>query len=151
MSLMRTLKKVIGFVLVLFSLPFVAMAAWDLVTGGDGQTSRGVLAGLLVFFSVTTLAGGLLLRASRRRVDDEVPLEVLALRQAKAHGGTLGAAQLAAAIGIPLVDARRVLEGCVRQGACTVLVDENGLELFRFGELALDPGEAAEAKDLLAR
>lgn len=147
---MRLLKKIVGSVVLLFSLPFVAMAAWDLVTGG-GDTRPGVLVGLLVLFSATSLAGALLIRGSRNTSGGAgVPLEVLALRQAKAHGGTLGAAQLAAAIGVPLVEARRVLEGCVRQGACTVLVDENGAELYRFAELALAPGQAAKAKDLLA-
>lgn len=147
---MRALKQVIGWVLVMGGGFFTVMAVVDLVTGADPDTGPGVLSGLAVFFGAVTVGGVQMLRAARRKPEHAgVPLEVIALREAKAHGGTLGAAQLAAAVGIPLAEARQVLEACVAQGACTVLVDERGLELFRFGELALTPGEAAAAKDLL--
>lgn len=148
---MRALKKVVGFVLLLGGLLFTTMALYDLVTGADPETGNGVLLGLVVFFGAVTLGGAQLLRAKGKGGDDDdVPLEVIALRTAAAHGGTLGAAQLAASAGVPLADAREVLQSCVRQGACTVIVDEGGLELYRFGELSLSPAETAKARDLLS-
>ncbi len=147
---MRALKKIVGVVLVLVGLLFTVMALVDLLTGGSPEHERGVLAGMAAFFGAMTFLGARLVRSGASKPGEEdLPLEVIALRTAQANGGTLGAAQLAASAGVSLADAREVLESCVQQGACTVVIDERGLEWFRFGELALQPGEAAKARDLL--
>lgn len=150
MSAMHALKKISGWLLILVGLLFSVMALVDLLTGGSPETERGVLAGMVAFFGAMAFVGARLVRSrSSRPGEEDLPLEVIALRTAQANGGTLGAAQLAASAAVSLADAREVLESCVKQGACTVVIDERGLELFRFGELALQPGEAAKARDLL--
>jgi hypothetical protein len=149
---MRALKIAAGGLMLLVGAPFVGMAVHDLITG-DGKTAAGVLVGLVVFFGGIATGGGLLLRsAARTGRAPAIPaesLEVLALRAAASAGGTLGAAQLAAAAGVPFADAREILAKLQREGACQVLVEASGAELYRFPDVALGPAGTARAKDLL--
>jgi hypothetical protein len=148
----RIFKRVMGVLLLVTSLPFVGMAIHDLATGGDGKTTAGVLITIAIFFSGTAVSGIALLRSTRvRGVPELAPesLEVLALRTATSMGGTLGAAQLAAAAGVPFAQARDALEGLRRQGACQIVIESSGAELFRFPDVALGADGAARAKDML--
>lgn len=142
---------VLGGLLVVVSVPFIGMAIHDLV-GGGGKTAPGVLVGIALFFGGVTAGGVALVRSARAAGGPSLPaesLEVLALQTATAMGGTLGAAQLAAAAGVPFAKARAALEQLHRQGACQLVIETSGAELYRFPDVALGPSGAARAKDML--
>lgn len=149
-------RKLVGWALIVCCTPFVIMAVSDLALGSD--TSVGVLLALLFMFGLGSTAGARLVFLPRRSAaapkalpgvsDDEK--EALVLRAVRHLGGTVGAGQLAAHMGLPFAEAKARLQQLTREGACTVIVDEGGTELFRFPDLSLAPGDAARAKDLLS-
>ena len=151
---MGLFKKLIGWSLIITCTPFVIVAVSDLVLGSD--TSTGVLLALLFMFGTGSLGGARLAFPKKRAAEKALPAgdtaeqEALLLRAVGHFGGTIGAAQLAAHMGMSFADAKASLQKLAQEGACRVIVDEEGAELFRFPDLALGPGGSAEARDLLA-
>jgi hypothetical protein len=134
----RVLKQIVGWLLVIPSVPFVIMSLHDL-WWGDGKTGADILVGLAAFFGLVSAVGVKLILAGRAGGAPDggglAGREAAALRRAAAARGTLGPAELAAQGGMSFAEARGVLDGLSRQGACEVVVTENGAVLYRFHDL----------------
>lgn len=152
-SLVRFFKQALGWLVTVVSLPFVVMAIGDLITGDNAKTGTGVLAGLAVFFSGTTLGGILLIRSGRkRRLADRNLVEEResqVLRIATESQGTLGPSLLAAKTGWSFAECQQVLDHLVQHGACELVVTDGGAIFYRFPDLMASEEERTKARGLL--
>ena len=150
MAVVRILKQIVGWLVIIPSVPFVFLSLMDLWQG-DATTEPSVLVGMAVFFGLVSAAGLRLILSGRAtpHVDPEVATqhEAAALRLAVSADGTLGPAELAAQGGMSFADAKLALDRLCKQGACEVVVTDQGAVLYRFHDL-LPRGEGP-AKDLL--
>jgi hypothetical protein len=149
---MRIVAGVFGILLALASAFFVVAAVSDLVTGGDAQTSRGVLAGLLLCFTGLAVAGVWLAKAMlARRATGPGPLQreraVLAL--AAAAGGRVTVAEVALRCGLSVAESQAALDARCAQRVAELLITDRGEPVYAFA--GLDPAAKRTAAELLGR
>jgi hypothetical protein len=137
-------KQAIGWILVGIGVLVVGGTLDDLFQGQVAELfSNLTIAGL---FGV---GGAALVRSARndgkRRIvarassvgllpGGPLPVEALVLRAARAQAGRITPAAVAAATALPYADAKAELDRLVQAGACTVVVGEGGLVVYRFVE-----------------
>ncbi len=124
---MNKFLGVLGVLVCLMSLFFVAAAIVDLV-GGESETPAGVLVGLLVFFSGTAAAGGYLARrklfvSGDREREALRTHEQTILELALAEGGRATVAGVAAKTEMTVAEAKAGLEALAVQGVAEVSFD----------------------------
>jgi len=154
---MRTFLGVLGVIIALFSLFFVATALVEVAGGGNGKTPVSVLVGIAVFFGGTTLAGGYLARRMFRRArqaaapppTDTETAEKRVLALAARLGGRTTVAEAAARCGLTVAESREVLDRLVSQSVAELLVAEDGTLVYAIAGL-LTPEAKAAAADPLA-
>jgi len=173
--MVRTLLAVVGAGIALVSAMFAVIFAVELAGGGDGKTQPGVLAGLVVFFIGTALAGGYLAwrmlwvsgtssagttgqarpgmsdtrrgRAARAADDNsEAGRERRILQFAEKEHGRVTVAEVAAHCGMTVEQARADLDRLATQKVAELLVTESGVLVYVFHGFLSD-GEKAEARD----
>jgi hypothetical protein len=152
---MRMLFGILGVIIVLFSLFFVATSLVEIAGGGDGKTEVSVLVGIAVFFGGTALAGGYLARrmfgrtarATQATSAEVAEKRVLAL--AAKLGGRTTVAEAAARCGLTVAESREVLERLVSHGVAEILVAGDGTMVYGISGLLTAEAKAA-ATDPLA-
>jgi hypothetical protein len=138
---MRILLGVLGVGIAIFSTFFVMFAIGDLVTGGDGKTTKGVLLGLLGFFAGTGLVGVKLMmmgfRSDTKRVPQEPELtefekeqRILAFAGSKA--GHVTPTEVALNCRLSLKESEVTLNRLVKQGAAEVQITDDGVMVYTF-------------------
>ncbi|NOK09072.1 hypothetical protein [Corallococcus exercitus] len=147
------MKSVIGWALVAFGVIGFGVEIDNLRQNKADHTVTGfILAAVFVL-------GGLALVRSARRAKlppelrdvpvvvrptlDSRDVERAVLACAKQHGGRVTIAEVAAGSQLSFTEAKEVLEGLSRAGACTVDVTENGAFIYEFSGLM--PRETARA------
>lgn len=156
---MRILWRVLGGVMIAIGATFVAMAVGDVATGGDGHTSKGVYAGLIVFFGALAFGGwrvwvgaGAAPGAAGSRVaaaPSAFEVEQRILGAAARAGGRVTIGEVAMVCQIPIAVAKQTLESMVTAGAAEMLLTEGGDPVYRIGGM-LDPTDKQAATDPLA-
>lgn len=152
----------VGVATALVSAFFVVTALVESATGGDGKTSPGVYAGLIVVFG-GLLLGGLYLAwrmfarqpatvgsgaAGRRRPSPrtDADRERLVLRLAEAEHGRLTIPETAAGCDMTVAEAKATLDKLVLQQVATIRVTPDGVLVYVFPGLLSDD-EKAQASD----
>ena len=173
--MVRTLLALTGAGVALVSAMFAVIFAVELAGGGDGKTEPGVLAGLVVFFFGTAIAGGYLVwrmlrvsstsgtaptgqarpgirntrrdRASRAADDNsEAGRERRILQFAEKEHGRVTVAEVAAHCGVTVTQAKSDLDRLVTQKVAELLVTEDGVLVYVFDGFLSD-GDKAKARD----
>ncbi|NPC45775.1 hypothetical protein D7X99_06560 [Corallococcus sp. AB032C] len=147
------MKSIIGWALAAFGVFGIGLEIDKLIEGKAEQTIAGLILG-----AVFILGGLALVRSSRRAklppelrdapvavrpLLDSRDVERAVLTCAKEHGGRVTIAEVAASSQLSFTEAKEVLEGLSRAGACTVDVTENGAFIYEFSGLM--PRETAPA------
>jgi hypothetical protein len=155
---MRILWRVFAGSLMAIGATFVAMAIGDLLTGGDGHTTTGVYAGLIVFFGAMAFGGWRIWRSTGSAASPglrvaaeptEFEVEQRILGAAWRAGGRVTIGEVAMACQVPIARAKQTLENMVSAGAAELLLTEGGDPVYRIGGL-LDASEKQGATDPLA-
>jgi hypothetical protein len=156
---MRIFWRVVGGSMVAIGGSFVAMAIGDLATGGDGHTTTGVYAGLIVFFGALAFGGwriwasaGAPAAALGQRVTVQpsaFEVEQRILGVAARTGGRVTIGEVAVVCQLPIAVAKQTLESMVTAGAAEMLLTEGGDPVYRIGGM-LDAAEKEAATDPLA-
>ncbi|MGE3272543.1 MAG: hypothetical protein AB7P40_27625 [Chloroflexota bacterium] len=162
----------IGIGMALFSAFFVVTAAVELATGTWGDTSPGVLAGILVLFGGMLLAGlfltwqmvkGRPASPSAGRPGTPGPSgfpppptgapwnpqpaarnsELLVLRFAESEHGRVTLPEVAANCDLSIADAKSTLESLVLQQAATINVTQSGVLVYVFPGFLSDDDKAS--------
>lgn len=147
-NLMGTLGVCVALVSVLFLVMFVGELIWG------SKTEPPVLVALVIFFLGTGAAGAILARnCFRARAGSSAPVlsefdrEQRILDRAKAVGGRLTVAEVAADCDLGLEDSKRILDHFVVNGAAEMLVTDDGILVYRFPGF-LSTERKARARDL---
>lgn len=144
------IQRVIGWLMLAFGLLGFASELEDLLAGSGEEP----IFGLTLAAIFTTGGAALLYSAARRRrraLASADParhlrhLEPKVLQLAQERAGRISAVEASAVLGAPFEDARKLLETLTSQGACQIVVTEEGAVVYRFPEL--EPG--ARKRDLL--
>lgn len=133
--LVRKLLGALGVGVLLVSLLFLALFVGQLF--GESETERPVLVALVVFFAGTAVAGGLLARSGLRQPPPGPQLtdfdrEQRILDRARALGGRVTVAEIAADCDLSLEDSKRLLDRFAVAGAAEVLVTDDGIMVYDF-------------------
>ncbi|MBN8229986.1 hypothetical protein JYK02_20950 [Corallococcus macrosporus] len=146
------MKSIIGWALVAFGVIGFGVEIDNLRQNKADHTVTGFI------LSAVFVLGGLALVRSARRAKlppelrdapvarpalDSRDVERAVLACAKEHGGRVTIAEVAAASQLSFTEAKEVLEGLSRAGACTVDVTENGAFIYEFSGLM--PRQTARA------
>jgi hypothetical protein len=144
----------VGIAIALGSAFFVATAAVELATGGDGKTSPGVLAGLFIFFLGTAIAGGYLawrmLRTARpaqagserARPRTDAERERRILQFAETEHGRVTVAEVAAHCDMTVSEAKVTLDRLVTQQVADIQVTDSGVLVYVFPGFLSDEDKA---------
>jgi hypothetical protein len=149
----------VGVAVALVSAFFVATAAVESASGGDGKTSPGVYAGLIVFFGGTFLAGAYLVwRMARSRPatagttspgaqqaaspPTDADRERQVLRLAEHEHGRVTLPEVAARCDMTLAEAKATLDRLVLQEAATIQVTQAGVLVYVFPGFLSDDDKA---------
>jgi hypothetical protein len=158
---MKILWRILGGSLMAVGATFVATAVVEAASGGDGHTSRGVYAGLVVFFSAVAVGGWRIWQASSawassrgssRRLAPELTafdVEQRILGAAAQSEGRVTVGEVALACRIPIARATETLERMVAAGAAELLLTDGGDTVYRIAGL-LPAAEKEAATDPLA-
>jgi hypothetical protein len=152
---MRILFRILGGSLMAVGAAFVAMSVVEAAGGGDGHTSLGVYAFIVVFFSAVAFGGLRLWQASRvspRRVSLELTafdVEQRILAAAARSDGRVTIGEVAMACRVPIARAKETLERMVLAGAAELLLTDGGDPVYRIAGL-LAAAEKDAATDPLA-
>jgi hypothetical protein len=161
----------VGIGIMLFSGFFVAAALGDILSGGDGKTSMGVLVGLLVFFGGLFLVGAYLAwrmflspraRAAGRSGADgssgpatgspappcpappsDADRERQILRFAEAEKGRVTVPEVATHCDMTLAEAKAALDRLVLQQAASIQVTRAGVLVYVFPGFLSDEDKAS--------
>jgi hypothetical protein len=155
----RGCLSAVGIGMALFSAFIVAAAVVESATGGDGKTSPGVYAGLIVFFGGLLVLGAYLawrmLRprpatagvgqagaapAEAPRTDASRERDVL--RFAEAEHGRVTIPEVAARCDMTVLEAKATLDRLVMQQAATIQVTERGVLVYVFPGFMSDEDKA---------
>ncbi|GMU02476.1 hypothetical protein KH5H1_65960 [Corallococcus caeni] len=148
------MKSITGGLLVAFGILGAGVEIDNLRTGTAEHTVTGFLLAILF------ILGGLALVRSARRAKlppelrdapavvrptlDARDVERAVLACAQEHGGRVTIAEVAAGSQLSFTEAKEVLEGLSRAGACSVDVTENGAFIYEFnGLMPREPARAA--------
>src|SRR4051812_11649072 len=134
---------VFGIIIMTISLPFVAMAAHDAITGGDGKTERGVLLGLVVLFGALSIWGYRLAagsfgwklwvpKAPRINFRSEREKEQAVLALAANVGGRVTMVEVAGKCDLTIGEAETILNNLAAHGAVEMLIAEDGTVVYDF-------------------
>lgn len=142
----RKTKGIIGFFLILFSMPCVAMMIYDLMVGAE-NLSGAIGAG--AFFSLISIAGLFLLfkafqKPKKRPLHIEERIERLVLQVARVHSGTLSQAQLAMGSSLTLEESAKILAEFERRGIVYSVVSTGGGMNYVFPDLLADSDRSKE-------
>jgi hypothetical protein len=153
---MRIFLRILGGSLMTVGGAFVAMAVVEAASGGDGHTSRGVYAFIVVFFSAVAFGGLRLWQAPSRVSPQRVSLELTAfdveqriLAAAARSGGRVTVGEVALACRVPIARAKDTLDRMVLAGAAELLLTDGGDPVYRIAGL-LAAAERDAATDPLA-
>ncbi|MCC7495685.1 MAG: hypothetical protein IT204_25265 [Fimbriimonadaceae bacterium] len=150
---------ILGIGVALFSAFFVVAAIVESITGGDGKTSPGVYAGLIVFFGLLLVCGVVLawamFRAQKASVAaggggaptnpprrTEADYERLVLRLAEEEHGRLTVPETAARCDITIAEAKAALDRLVLMKVATIQVTQSGVLVYVFPGLLSDDDKA---------
>lgn len=137
------MRAILGILVMALSGFFVIAALADLITGGDGTTEPGIIAGLLVFFLLVGYAGYRLYRSSPAQPLASPEQRILAL--ATQMQGRVTLAEVVLHSGLEVPQARELMKRLVRQGLAELYISDGGEEVYAFGGLM--PQEKQSAKD----
>jgi hypothetical protein len=150
----------VGIAVALFSSFFVAAAVVEIASGGDGKTSPGVYAGLIVVFG-GMLAGGIYLawRMLKRRPTTGVhpgqaggawggpptdaDRERQVLRFAESEDGRVTIPEVATRCDMTVAEAKATLDRLVLQEAATIQVTQRGVLVYVFHGFLSDDDKAS--------
>ena len=149
----------IGAMIALVSAFFVAAAIVESATGGDGKTSAGVYAGLIVFFGGTFAGGAYLvwrMLQRRRGTGDAVDLAAEAqpappteadrerqvLRFAESEHGRVTIPEVAANCDMTIAEAKATLDRLVTLQAAAIQVTQSGVLVYVFPGFMTDEDKA---------
>lgn len=150
----------VGFAIALFSSFFVATAVVESMTGGDGKTSPGVYAGLILVFG-GMMAGGLYLawRMLRKRPapagqtggpwagpQTDADRERIVLRFAESEKGRVTIPEVASRCNLTVTEAKAALDRLVTLNAAVIQVTQSGVLVYVFPGFLSDE-DKAQAKD----
>ena len=146
-------KKLLGGCGVLISLASVTMvsaAIGDLISGG-GDTTPGILVGLIIFFTGTAVASGYFAKkqlqgAGPSREDTAHSHETMILQLAMKHGGQLNIAQIAALTPMSVDEAKTAMTQLSQQGVAEVEFNHEGEMFYVFGGLQNFREDAGSAR-----
>lgn len=134
MKVVRITLGSFGALLLLFSVPFVGMALWELFNPPEDVT-RGVSVALLFLFSGTAYVGWLLVKrnffVSRQKLEQRI------LELAHTKGGTLTVYDVALLPDVSTKAAKTALDTLVIEGLATNHVNPEGTMLYLFGNRPL--------------
>jgi hypothetical protein len=157
----------VGVGIMLFSGFFVAAALGDILAGGDGKTSMGVLVGLLVFFGGLFLVGAYLawrmLLSPRARAasrsgaggpsgpsaapapapPSDADRERQILRFAETEQGRVTVPEVATHCDMTLAEAKAALDRLVLQQAASIQVTRAGVLVYVFPGFLSDEDKAS--------
>jgi hypothetical protein len=156
----------IGVGIMLGSSFFVAAALGDIMSGGDGKTSMGVLIGLFVFFGGTFLVGAYLAwrmflhkpatvgagagaaagTSQPPAPPSEADRERQVLRFAEKEHGRVTVPEVATGCDMTIAEAKAALDRLVLQQAATIQVTQAGVLVYVFPGFLSDD-DKANAKD----
>ncbi|HZO25617.1 MAG TPA: hypothetical protein VFH48_06435 [Chloroflexota bacterium] len=149
----------IGAVIALVSAFFVAAAVVESATGGDGKTSPGVYAGLIVFFGGTFVGGAYLVwRMLQKRSattaaggpaaeeqpapPSEADRERQVLRFAEREHGRVTIPEVAASCDMTIAEAKATLDRLVTLQAAAIQVTRSGVLVYVFPGFMSDEDKA---------
>ena len=148
----------VGIAVAIFSSFFVIAAVVESATGGDGKTSPGVYAGLIVVFG-GMMAGGIYLawRMLRKKpaagahaatggAFTDADRERQVLRFAESEHGRVTIPEVASRCDMTVADAKATLDRLVMQEAATIQVTQSGVLVYVFPGFMSDD-DKANAKD----
>ncbi len=161
--MVRGCLGVLGIGIALISAVFVVTAVVESITGGDGKTSPGVYAGLIVFFGIPMVGGAALAwwmfrtRKSTAHGDGtgvpggppprtEADIERLVLRLAEEEHGRLTVPETAVRCDMTIGEAKATLDHLVMMQVATIQVTGSGVLVYVFPGLMSDE-EKAKATD----
>jgi hypothetical protein len=144
----RGCLTVVGVMIALVSAFFVAAALVESASGGDGKTSPGVYAGLIVFFGGTFVGGAYLVwYMLRKRAGggtgageaqpapaprSDADRERQVLRFAEAEHGRVTIAEVAAHCDMTIAEAKVALDRLVTAQAASIQVTSAGVLVYVF-------------------
>lgn len=134
MKVVRITLGSFGALLLLFSVPFVGMALWELFNPPEDAT-RGVTIALLFLFAGTAYVGWLLMKRNFWVSKQKLEQRILELAQHK--GGTLTVYDVALLPDISTKTAKTTLDALVSDGLATGYVTPEGTMLYVFGNQPL--------------
>jgi hypothetical protein len=157
--MVRGCLTAVGLMIALVSAFFVAAAVVESASGGDGKTSPGVYAGLIVFFGGTFVGGAYLVwRMLQKRpgidgsgdpLADEPPAppteadrERQVLRFAEQEHGRVTIPEVAAGCDMPIAEAKATLDRLVTLQAAGVQVTQSGVLVYVFPGFMSDEDKA---------
>lgn len=130
---MRRILSLLGLMISLFSVFFVFAAISDLVNPKP-ETDTGVVAGLLVFFSATTVGGLYLSRSQsrkrRREVEERDEAELLAI--IRERNGRVTPEEVALHTQLNIEESRARLDALCARGSGEIRVTEGGALVYVF-------------------
>ena len=149
----------IGVMIALVSAFFVAAAVVESASGGDGKTSPGVYAGLIVFFGGTFIAGAYLVwrmvqkRPAASGTPDPAPVgqpappteadrERQVLRFAEKEHGRVTIPEVAASCDMTIAEAKATLDRLVTLQAAAIQVTQSGVLVYVFPGFMSDEDKA---------
>lgn len=137
---MRAFFGVLGVLICLFSLLFVATGIAELAGHGDGKTPPAVLVGIVVFFAAALAAGGYLAWRMLRPRGSETEITHVRLDASETEtrllaafakvGGRATVAEIAVQCGLTLAESDAALQRLLAQGAAEVLVATDGTLVY---------------------
>ncbi len=142
---MRIVLGILGVLIGLVSLMFVAMAIGDLAFGSKDGTAPSVLIGLLVFFLGTGCSGGWLVKWGLFTNPKAVPpvsefeKEQRVLMLAGARGGRLTVADVALSCRLGVEDGKATLDRLVDTGVAMLHITDDGGFFYVFKDLQANP------------
>jgi hypothetical protein len=152
----------VGAMIALVSAFFVAAAVVESATGGDGETSPGVYAGLIVFFGGTFVGGAYLVwRMLQKRPatsgasgpaaeqppapPTEADRERQVLRFAETEHGRVTIPEVAARCDMTIAEAKATLDRLVTLQAATIQVTSAGVLVYVFPGFLSDEDKSRAA------
>lgn len=165
MGMERGCLGAVGIGIVLVSGFFVAAALGDILSGGDGKTSMGVLVGLLVFFGGLMAVGAYLAwrmfrprgasvganggaggdqagSGRRTRPPTDADRDRQVLRFAETEKGRVTVPEVAAHCDMTIAEAKATLDRLVLQQAATIHVTQAGVLVYVFPGFLSDEDKA---------
>lgn len=122
----------VGFIIVSLSLFFVMAALGEIVKGS--KTSFGVLAGILVFFLITTAGGIYLIKNNilkeKKTWSQKREKEIIEL--AKSKEGMITVAEVASETNMDFEDSKKVLDELCNKGFSDIKISEKGSIVYVF-------------------